>query len=60
MQRVREIPITLERPLLATKKALIDVQSGEVPFQLQEEKSSSMFSMLLDTQKQVIVIFALM
>ncbi|XP_070020152.1 uncharacterized protein [Nicotiana sylvestris] len=35
---VHEVPIILGRPFLATRKALVDVEAGELTFQVGDEK----------------------
>ncbi|XP_070002285.1 uncharacterized protein [Nicotiana sylvestris] len=37
-----EVPIILERPFLATRKALVDVEAGELTFRVGDEKWSFM------------------
>ena len=38
MQEDKEVPIILGRPFLATGKAMIDVQKGELRLRVQEEE----------------------
>ena len=38
MQEDKEVPIILGRPFLATERAMIDVQKGELRLRVQEEE----------------------
>ena len=38
MEEYKEMPIILERPFLATDRALIDVQKGELRLRVQDEE----------------------
>ena len=45
MEEYKGIPIILGRPFLATGRAMIDVQKGEVKLRVQDDEVSLVYSM---------------